>query len=90
MSETATTRIPAEASRKARGPPTFPKPWTTARAPASSIPLAAKTARTQRTTPDAVAPEWQAHAPHGQGFAGDDGRDRSSLQHVERCRAARP
>ena len=67
-SATATTRIPAEERRKARGLPTFPKPCTTARAPATGMSSAAKTARTQRTTPDAVAPVCKRIPPTDSGL----------------------
>ena len=60
--------MPADDRRKASGPPTLPNPWTTARAPATGMSSAAKTARTQRTTPDAVAPVCRRIPPTASGL----------------------
>ena len=67
-SATATTRIPSDDSKKASGPPTLPKPWTTTREPASDKPSSANTRRTQRTTPLAVAPVWSLIPPTESGL----------------------
>ena len=61
-------RIPADESRKASVPPTFPKPCSTARLPTNGTSKAAKAARTQVTTPDAVAPAWAGVPPRARGL----------------------
>jgi hypothetical protein len=53
---TATTRMPAELSRKASGASTLPKPWRTARLPTKGRPSFAEATRAQARHPDEVAP----------------------------------
>ncbi len=65
---TATTRIPADASRNASGPPTLPNPWMTARLPAKGIWRAPKAARAHMSTPDEVAPAWARVPPTARGL----------------------
>ena len=88
-SATATTRMPAEDRRKARGPPTFPKPCTMARAPATGMPRAANTARTQRTTPEAVAPVCRRIPPTDRGLPVTTSREGAALHHAERVEQPR-
>jgi len=54
---TAITRMPADASKKARVPPTLPNPCTMARLPGNGMSSVAKAARTHVSTPLAVAPD---------------------------------
>ena len=68
MSLTAITRIPAELSRKASGPPTLPKPWMTARLPTKGRSSSTKAARAHRSTPVAVAPAWPRVPPMERGL----------------------
>ena len=64
-------------------PPTLPNPWTTARAPATGMSSAAKTARTQRTTPDAVAPVCRRIPPTASGLPVTTSGSERPLEHVE-------
>src|SRR5918994_1280388 len=57
MSLTATTRMPADDSRKASGPPTLPNPCTTARQPTMGMSSSRKATRAHVRQPDEVAPE---------------------------------
>ena len=68
MSLTAITRMPADDRRNASGPPTLPKPWITARAPTIGRPSSANTARTQMSTPFAVAPACPREPPIDSGL----------------------
>ena len=60
--------MPADDSRKASGPPTLPKPWITARRPASGSSSCRKAARTHTTTPADVAPAWARVPPIDSGL----------------------
>ncbi len=68
MSLTAMTRMPADDSRNASGPPTLPNPSMTARLPASSMSSISNARRTHTTTPDAVAPECMRVPPIDSGL----------------------
>jgi hypothetical protein len=68
MSLTATTRMPADASRKLSGPPTLPKPWMATRAPAIGRPRRWNAERAATTRPLEVAPEWARVPPSDIGL----------------------
>ena len=84
MSATATTRIPAEWSRYASGPPTFPNPWMTARLPAMGSPSSTNAARAHTRQPDDVAPAWARVPPTATRLAGDRAREVVALGHRQR------
>src|SRR5947207_2721178 len=65
---TAMTRMPADESRKASGPPTLPKPWITARLPTNGSSRAAKALRAHTRTPVDVAPAWPRVPPIDKGL----------------------